>query len=131
MGSPTGMIGQTDSYVEWSSEKRIGLFCSMMMMKAARSIPIFALANEHNPDPEMRPYKDPISIELRETLIVRAAAGATQIYRYFKTQRLLDHDPLCNMPTFRRKTPKIGRNDPCPCGSGKKFKQCCGKITLH
>ena len=23
---------------------------------------------------------------------------------------------------------KIGRNDPCPCGSGKKFKLCCGKI---
>ena len=22
---------------------------------------------------------------------------------------------------------KIGRNDPCPCGSGKKYKQCCGK----
>ncbi|NQV33400.1 MAG: SEC-C domain-containing protein [Phycisphaeraceae bacterium] len=23
--------------------------------------------------------------------------------------------------------PKVGRNDPCPCGSGKKFKKCCGK----
>jgi preprotein translocase subunit SecA len=27
-----------------------------------------------------------------------------------------------------RQGPKVGRNDPCPCGSGKKFKQCCGKI---
>ncbi len=26
----------------------------------------------------------------------------------------------------RRKSAKIGRNDPCPCGSGKKYKQCCG-----
>jgi preprotein translocase subunit SecA len=26
----------------------------------------------------------------------------------------------------RRDTPKVGRNDPCPCGSGKKFKKCCG-----
>ena len=25
------------------------------------------------------------------------------------------------------KPPKIGRNDPCPCGSGRKYKQCCGK----
>ncbi|MGI6094762.1 MAG: SEC-C metal-binding domain-containing protein [Lachnospiraceae bacterium] len=25
------------------------------------------------------------------------------------------------------KGPKIGRNDPCPCGSGKKYKQCCGR----
>jgi preprotein translocase subunit SecA len=28
---------------------------------------------------------------------------------------------------FKRKTPKVGRNDPCPCGSGKKYKKCCGK----
>ncbi len=28
--------------------------------------------------------------------------------------------------TVRRDEPKIGRNDPCPCGSGKKFKKCCG-----
>jgi SEC-C motif domain protein len=27
----------------------------------------------------------------------------------------------------RRETPKVGRNEPCPCGSGKKFKKCCGK----
>jgi len=27
----------------------------------------------------------------------------------------------------RRDTPKVGRNDPCPCGSGKKFKHCCGR----
>jgi uncharacterized protein YecA (UPF0149 family) len=36
-----------------------------------------------------------------------------------------------NESTFRRTLPKIGRNDPCPCGSGKKFKQCCGRTTLH
>ena len=29
--------------------------------------------------------------------------------------------------TVRRQTPKVGRNDPCPCGSGKKYKQCCGR----
>jgi len=28
--------------------------------------------------------------------------------------------------TLRRTEPKIGRNDPCTCGSGKKFKKCCG-----
>ncbi|MCL6446766.1 MAG: HEAT repeat domain-containing protein [Armatimonadetes bacterium] len=34
-----------------------------------------------------------------------------------------DHPPL--KPIV--KPPKIGRNDPCPCGSGKKYKKCCGK----
>ena len=29
--------------------------------------------------------------------------------------------------TVRRDGGKVGRNDPCPCGSGKKYKQCCGK----
>jgi hypothetical protein len=28
-----------------------------------------------------------------------------------------------------RARPTVGRNEPCPCGSGKKFKQCCGKRT--
>ena len=29
--------------------------------------------------------------------------------------------------TYRREVPKVGRNDPCHCGSGRKFKKCCGK----
>ncbi len=27
-----------------------------------------------------------------------------------------------------RETPKVGRNEPCPCGSGKKYKKCCGRL---
>jgi uncharacterized protein len=94
-------------------------------------VPIFALAHEHDPDPEMRPYKEAIGGEKREKLIVSAAAGVTGIYRYFKSQRFLEKEPFDSATTFRRHVPKIGRNDPCPCGSGKKFKQCCGRPTLH
>ena len=35
--------------------------------------------------------------------------------------------PEENVPTYKREAPKVGRNDPCPCGSGKKYKKCCGK----
>jgi uncharacterized protein len=94
-------------------------------------VPILALAHEHHPDPRMRPYSAPISEEQREKLIVGAAAGVTGIYRYFQAQRLLEEPGRGGSTTFRRAMPKIGRNDPCPCGSGKKFKQCCAKITLH
>lgn len=31
--------------------------------------------------------------------------------------------------TVKREAPKVGRNDPCPCGSGKKFKQCHGALA--
>jgi len=42
------------------------------------------------------------------------------------------HGPDCNhdhpaLKPIVRQTPKIGRNDPCSCGSKKKFKKCCGK----
>ncbi len=33
---------------------------------------------------------------------------------------------IVGRPPFVRETAKVGRNEPCPCGSGKKFKKCCG-----
>lgn len=41
------------------------------------------------------------------------------LHRYWLERRALQSAPL------RRAKPKVGRNDPCPCGSGKKYKQCC------
>ena len=38
----------------------------------------------------------------------------------------LDNDTT-NKEPIRNEGPKVGRNDPCPCGSGKKYKNCCGK----
>ncbi len=35
--------------------------------------------------------------------------------------------PATTSQTVRREGPKVGRNDPCPCGSGRKFKRCCGR----
>ncbi|MEY2576624.1 MAG: preprotein translocase subunit SecA [Verrucomicrobiota bacterium] len=34
-----------------------------------------------------------------------------------------------DLAPVRRDTPKVGRNEPCPCGSGKKFKNCCGRVA--
>jgi uncharacterized protein len=39
-------------------------------------------------------------------------------------ERRIDPVPPGSSP-YRRGTPRVGRNDPCPCGSGKKFKKCC------
>ena len=36
-------------------------------------------------------------------------------------------DKTGKQETIRRDMPKVGRNDPCPCGSGKKYKNCCGR----
>ena len=50
-----------------------------------------------------------------ETDLPQAVAD---LYRFWRAKR--------GTPTLRRAAPKVGRNDPCPCGSGKKFKQCHG-----
>lgn len=58
-----------------------------------------------------------------------------EIAAYWKSRRVMPGDgPV--PPPFVRATPKVGRNDPCPCGSGKKVKKCCGgrplpPSTLH
>ena len=39
---------------------------------------------------------------------------------------LEDEPPRQTITRIRNTGPKVGRNDPCPCGSGKKYKKCCG-----
>jgi hypothetical protein len=48
-----------------------------------------------------------------------------------KPSEILDGGRLfpTKVETFKREAPKVGRNDPCPCGSGKKYKKCCGKAA--
>lgn len=43
-----------------------------------------------------------------------------------KPEDISDLERFLNPPTLRRTQPKVGRNDPCPCGSGEKYKKCCG-----
>ncbi len=44
---------------------------------------------------------------------------------YFKRRASMENERR-NRNTVRNEGIKIGRNDPCPCGSGKKYKKCCG-----
>ena len=57
----------------------------------------------------------------REQLVDEALFAVQDIRLYW-----LDH---AAKPDTRRVGPKPGRNDPCPCGSGKKFKKCHGAAT--
>jgi len=97
--------------------------------------------------------KDPLieykkqSFEMFNELLDRCDEEATKNLVYFQPQ--LSGDSINRMRTQRRKEaaamkrasrdgedrprtvrrnqPKVGRNEPCPCGSGKKYKQCCGR----
>ncbi len=53
------------------------------------------------------------------------APGAPMVSR--NAQTTVSSSSQAQGTTIVRTTPKVGRNDPCPCGSGKKYKHCCGK----
>ena len=89
-------------------------------------IPMMMLYHEHDEDPELRPA--PISPEKREGVIVHMAAGLLGAYQYFRLQQRVS--PGAHTKP-RRNASKVGRNDLCPCGSDKKYKNCCGGTTVN
>ena len=92
-------------------------------------VAIMALAYENHDDLEMRPFKEPIDDKKRDELMVGSAAGVMRMHAHFRKQR---KQFLPKSATFIRSGKKVGRNELCPCGSGKKHKKCCGNgPTLH
>jgi uncharacterized protein len=91
-------------------------------------IPMMMLYHEDDEDPSMRPK--PIDPEQREKVIVSMAAGLVRAYRYFRSQRQANVSTQ-GSESSRHLNVKIGRNDQCPCGSGKKYKRCCGGATIN
>ena len=92
-------------------------------------VAIMALAYENHPDSEMRPFKEPVDDKKRDELMVASAAGVMWMHAHFRKQR---KQYLPESGTFIRPGKKVGRNEPCPCGSGQKYKKCCANgQTLH
>ncbi|SEI40328.1 preprotein translocase subunit SecA [Allopseudospirillum japonicum] len=71
---------------------------------------------------------DEIERRRREAL---AREQASSQYQHAQADAQTQEESSAEAPAqpFVRQTPKVGRNDPCPCGSGKKYKQCCGKLS--
>ncbi len=79
--------------------------------------PILAFGSEHGCDTLSEMSSDEIK-NIKSAII----PNVHEIYSYWLARR--DSPGSGNKPTVRA-APRIGRNDPCPCGSGKKFKKCC------
>ncbi|MFN2267488.1 MAG: UPF0149 family protein [Desulfonatronovibrio sp.] len=85
---------------------------------------VFILAHENSPDPEMRP--EPLNSEQRTDILDLLALSIPRIYAYFAENRATCAKGHVKSVTFERPVRKIGRNEPCPCKSGRKYKKCCG-----
>lgn len=79
--------------------------------------PIYLLGAEEVEESEMQLVDDPVK---RHKLAVEMEAAIPEIYKFWLPHR------KSVVVQVQRDTPKVGRNDDCPCDSGKKFKKCCG-----
>jgi uncharacterized protein len=86
-------------------------------------LPIIMLAHEDDPDSNLR--TPTLAPDKRENVLVSIAASLPQMFKHFQAKRQQPTEP------YRRSEPKTGRNDPCSCGSGKKFKNCCGANPMQ
>ena len=73
--------------------------------------------------------KHPLGPDAHQTHADRLEPMACQVHAYWLAQRQADRrmgkpPRLLAKPLPVRSTPKVGRNEPCPCGSGKKYKHC-------
>ena len=68
-----------------------------------------------------------INIDKDITLFLLKAEVKQNIERKEVVKNKLTNDNDDTTKKTQAKSKKVGRNDPCPCGSGKKYKQCCGK----
>jgi uncharacterized protein len=77
------------------------------------------------PDPDPTQCLPDLAPEKREDLLEDMFVGLSDIYAHFAADRRAI-EAAAAPQTIKRESAKVGRNDACPCGSGKKFKQCCG-----
>ncbi len=80
--------------------------------------PIYLLGTE-----DLTPEQEALieTPEQREELAKQIPASIADLYRHWTPVRRAVTDPA-----IRREMPKIGRSEKCPCGSGRKYKKCCG-----
>ena len=73
--------------------------------------------------------ENPEEIESQERLR-RAEAARKMNFQHSQEQSAASGEQreALKAETFVREERKVGRNEPCPCGSGKKYKQCCGRL---
>lgn len=75
--------------------------------------------------------------EVAATNVAESAPTASQspktvadVFASMMSSRMAAARPMAAMPQPARGPSTVGRNDPCPCGSGKKFKKCCGRNEI-
>ena len=84
--------------------------------------PLYLLGADEIEEDELTLMDNPVKAH---KLAIEIESNLPDIYRFFLPLR------KSAVVTVKREAPKVGRNDDCPCGSGKKYKKCCGAETAE
>jgi len=117
--SSVGLVGyaQVDPKVEYKREG-MKLFEQMWSSIGDQSTRLIFKMEQLN--------EDFVSSTWVETSAIHAEApGATEEFQRSQEQTNVAGDPDAKPEPIRNRGSRVGRNDPCPCGSGKKYKNCC------
>jgi len=121
--------GQKDPKIEYKRES-FGLFEELTDAVAEEAVRMLFLLKPEvkGPAEQMLPRRSPSNVHYSGTEAETAGAGGAMAQASAAERpEARGGGQAVAVETVRRGTPKVGRNDPCPCGSGKKFKKCCGR----
>jgi hypothetical protein len=82
---------------------------------------IEARFNSGTDEPEWKHFEDPLEFYSSDSIQHRLQLADFEI----EADDPFEEDFFADAVPYVRETPKVGRNDPCPCGSAKKYKKCC------
>ena len=118
-------MGQKDPATEWQREG-FEMF-GMMMAGIANDFVKYVMHVQVSSDSASQP-EEPAIAELTETKReAGAGTSAAQIADASAPKAVEANQQRSKTPIVKTDLEKVGRNDPCPCGSGKKYKNCWGK----
>ncbi len=116
--------GQRDPLIEYKHEAHSMFSELLKQMKLEIIVRVFKsfMVSEKMPVSLIRQFLHPQTLHFGKEKEFAPAVGKST------RTALTENIPitLAGSSQYKRQTPKVGRNDPCPCGSGKKYKKCCG-----
>ena len=115
--------GQRDPLVEYQHES-FAMFAQMMERIEEECLEFIFKAEPIREEEINSAFSVPYEFVHQEMSGLEKAKAEREKIK--SAQTISSDVPLTNI-TYRRQEKKVGRNEPCPCGSGKKYKRCCGR----
>lgn len=119
--------GQKEPLVEYKNESHKMFQKLLGAIQSEIVNTFFKVTIQQNPPADTEQRNNKTTEQQKEVIASEAKQSGTSSVISTEAEKSLSQQPIANSQQRPPKAGKVGRNDPCPCGSGKKYKKCCGK----